>query len=59
MRVGEDVEEDTASRFRRRARECRQMAAEVKEPDWLRTLLDLAQDLEDEADKIDTETKSN
>ena len=47
--------EDTSARFRRRAGECRQMAAEVKESDWRETLLGLADDLEDEADKIDAE----
>lgn len=45
----------TSARFRRRARECRQMAEEVQEPDWRATLLGLAQDLEEEARKIDTE----
>lgn len=48
---------DSSALFRRRARECRQMAAEVREPDWRATLLGLAQDLEDEADKIDAEQK--
>ena len=49
------MEEPSAARFRRRAAECRQMAEEVREPDWRRLLLDLAQDLEDEADKMDSE----
>lgn len=44
--------ETTSDRFRRRARECRLMAAEVMEPDWQGTLLAIAQDLEDEADEI-------
>lgn len=46
---------ETSARFRARARECRQMAEEVREPDWRETLLGLAQDLEDEADKIEAE----
>jgi hypothetical protein len=49
---------ETAARFRERARECRQMAKEVQEPDWRELLLSLAQDLEDEADRIDTETSA-
>ena len=46
---------ETSARFRTRARECRQMAEEVRELDWRKTLLELAQDLEEEADKIDDE----
>ena len=53
------MDHDTAARFRRRAAECRQMAEEVREPDWIQTLLDLAQDLEEEADKIDAERRLN
>lgn len=49
--------DDTAARFRRRALQCREMAAEVQEPDWRETLLGLAKDLEDEARKIDSETQ--
>jgi hypothetical protein len=49
------MEDDTAARFRMRARECRRMAEEVREPDWLRLLLELAGDLELEADKLDRE----
>ena len=49
------MDEATAARFRTRARECREMAAEVREPDWIKLLLELAQDLEDEADNIDAE----
>lgn len=33
------------------------MADEVREDDWRKTLLGLAQDLEDEADKIDGENE--
>ncbi len=46
---------ETAVRFRMRAHQCREMAAEVREDDWRETLLGLAQDLEDEAHKIETE----
>ena len=46
---------DDASRFRKRARECRDMAVEAGGEDWRETLLALARDLEDEADKIDAE----
>ena len=46
---------DEAARFRQRARECRLIAAEVGPNDWRQSLLDLAQDLEDEADRIDAE----
>ena len=53
------MDDATADRFRRRAAECRQMAEEVREPDWIQTLLELAQDLEDEADKIDAERDLN
>jgi hypothetical protein len=31
------------------------MAEEVREPDWRNLLLELAQDLDDEADRIETE----
>ena len=49
------MDKDTAARFRKRAAECRQMAEEVREPDWIEVLLGLAQDLEHEADKMDGE----
>jgi len=54
-----DTVEDTAARFRRRARECRDMAQEVQEADWRNTLLGLAQDLVEEADRIDAERASD
>ena len=47
--------DDTAARFRKRARECRKIAAEAKTDYWRQSLLTLARDLEDEADKIDAE----
>lgn len=46
---------DIAARFRMRARQCREMAAEVQEPDWRETLLGLADDLDAEAQKIEAE----
>ena len=49
----------TAARFRKRARECRRMATEVRENDWRETLLGLAQDLENEAGRIDAEKEIN
>ena len=48
--MGED-----ANRFRSRARECRDVAAQAKDQEWRQQLLSLAQDLEDEADRIDDE----
>ncbi len=47
--------DDTATRFRERARKCREIAAVVKTDDWRESLLTLAQDLENEAAKIDEE----
>ena len=43
----------TADRFRKRAQECRQMAQEVREPDWIKKLLAIAEDLEGEVNKIE------
>ena len=48
----------TSKRFRERAAQCRRIAEEVREPSWLEALLDLAKDLEDEADKMDAEDRS-
>ena len=48
----------TAVGFRKRALECRQIAAEVQEPDWRASLLELAQDLETEADAMDAAVAS-
>lgn len=47
----------TAQRFRQRARKCREVAEEVQEPDWLNFLLELANDLEEEADRIEAEER--
>lgn len=46
--MGED-----AQRYRQRAKECRRIAAEVKDEAWRRSLLELAKDLENEAASID------
>jgi hypothetical protein len=46
-----------AERFRMRACECRRMAEEVKEPDWLKTLLELAEELESEAERMEAEDR--
>jgi hypothetical protein len=54
-RIGQRMANATSRRFRQRARECRRIADEVREPSWLKALLALAKDLEDEADKIDAE----
>ena len=53
------MEDDTASRFRERARYCREIAAAAGSDIWRRSLLQLAQDLEDEADAIDAEAKED
>jgi len=45
--VGEE-----ANRFRRRARECRDLAAFTDNEEWRATLSQLADELEEEADKI-------
>ena len=49
------VPNDDAECFRRRAAECRQIADEAGSDEWREALLTLAQDLEDEADRIDAE----
>lgn len=45
----------SSKRFRQRARECRRIAEEVREPSWRQSLMDLAKVLDDEADKMDAE----
>ena len=52
------ADKETSNRFRQRARECRAMAEEVQESDWRKTLLDLAQDLEDEAEQMEAEAST-
>lgn len=51
--------EDVPTRFRDRASKCREIAAEVIEDDWRNALLTIAQDLEDEADRIDAEESAS
>ena len=46
---------DDADRFRKRAEECRRIAANAKDEEWRKSLLDLARDLDEEADRIDRE----
>ena len=46
---------DDAARFRKRASECREMAAQAKDEEWRRWLLTLADDLESEAAKDESE----
>jgi hypothetical protein len=48
--MGEDAE-----RFRRRARECRNLAAQTGDKLWHATLGELADELEEEAAKLDDE----
>lgn len=47
--------EDDASRFRMRAEECRKIAAEADSEFWRNELLELAKDLDDEADSLESE----
>ena len=49
------VPKDDAERFRERARECRRISHDAQSTVWRTSLLTLAKDLEDEADKIDAE----
>ena len=46
--MGED-----AARFRRRARQCRELAQDESDRDMRQTLLTVAEDVEKEADEID------
>ena len=47
--------EDDAARFRKRARECREMAELAGSAEWRNSLLELAEDLEKEADEMESE----
>jgi hypothetical protein len=47
--------EEDADRFRRRARECRDLAEQANGPEWRETLLQIAKDLEHEADQLDAQ----
>jgi hypothetical protein len=44
---------DDAERFRRRAKECREVATRTPDNPWQEQLHDLAHDLEREADRIE------
>jgi hypothetical protein len=44
-----------AEHFRRRARECRQLAAEAPNPQWRDKLIEIADDLDAESDRIEQE----
>ena len=46
---------DDAKRFRQRALECRKIADEAGNAEWRSWLLDLAKDLEDEAERSEAE----
>lgn len=46
--------EDAVSRFRMSAKECRALAEQSTDPEWRKWLLDLAQDLEVEARKLES-----
>jgi hypothetical protein len=47
--------EDDAAHLRKLAHECRQVAAQAKDPQWRESLLTLAKDLDEEADTADAE----
>jgi hypothetical protein len=44
---------DDAERFRRRARECRQLAAEAPNAQWRDKLVEIADELDAESDRIE------
>lgn len=50
---------DDAARFRKRARQCRELAQDESDRDMRRTLLTVAKDLENEADEIDRRPQSS
>lgn len=47
--------QDDATRFRKRASECRELAAKVEDEEWRGWLIGLAEDLESEATREDAE----
>lgn len=49
------MEDDASARFRERARECRALAGRATTDEWRESLLSLARDLENEADRPDAE----
>jgi alkyl sulfatase BDS1-like metallo-beta-lactamase superfamily hydrolase len=56
--MAKDVENNDSRAFRKRARKCRDIAQGAKNADWRKLLLTLARELDDEADKIDSESAS-
>lgn len=52
----DDDEQQISSLLLKRARECREIADEVQEPDWRETLLKVASDLENEAQRMESRT---
>lgn len=57
-RAQKDLSErgDDSARFRSRAKRCRNIAAGAgKDEDWRRWLIELAQELDEDADKIEVE----
>lgn len=46
-----------SERFRRRARECRDIAAQTKDTWWSTMLLELADELEEEAERVEAEER--
>ena len=49
--------ENAATRFRRRASECRALANQSKNPEWREWLLVLARDLDSEVAKLEAEVE--
>lgn len=49
------VANDDVKRFRARAQECRRIADEAHSAEWRKSLLALAKDLDDEADRVQAE----
>lgn len=48
---------EESARFRRRAKQCRELAARAHNPQDCHTLIAMAEDLEAEADRLDAEEK--
>ena len=46
---------DEAEGFRRRARECREIAERANDGEWRRMLVSIAEELDEEADRIDAD----
>jgi hypothetical protein len=49
---------DDAERFRRRARECRELAERAHGGEWRDRLIEIADELEAEADKADADEEA-